>query len=95
MFIMDSKSPPSTHIPLIYTIFLLWLEPIAAFSGTIQAFFTPQPFLAIITPAITDTSASPTAVESLLLAQLGSMYLYFAFIGAVLLRYVGSQRLDI
>lgn len=95
MFTMDSKSPPSTHIPLIYTIFLLWLEPIAAFSGTIHALFKPQLFLAIITPAVTDTSASPTAVESLLLAQLGSMYLYFAFIGAVLLRYIGSQRLDI
>lgn len=92
---MDSKSPPSTHISPIYTIFLLWLEPIAAFSGTIHTLFAPQPFLAIITPAVTDISASPTAVESLLLAQLGSMYLYFAFIGAVLLRYVGSRRLDI
>jgi hypothetical protein len=95
MFTMDSKSSPSTHIPLIYTIFLLWFEPLAAFSGSIQALFMPQPFLAIITPAVTDTSASPTAIESLLLAQLGSMYLYFAFIGAVLLRYVGSQRPDI
>jgi hypothetical protein len=84
-----------SHIPLIYTIFLLWFEPIGAFLATLQTIFTPKPFLAIITPALADIHASPTPVESLLLVQLGSMYLLFAFLGAVLLRYVGSQRLDI
>jgi hypothetical protein len=92
---MAPKPSTSAHVSFIYTIFLLWFEPIAAFLATVQTLFTPKPFLEIITPALADIQASPTPVESLLLVQLGSMYLYFAFTGAVLLRYVGSQRLDI
>jgi hypothetical protein len=92
---MDQKSSTPTHGLLIYKIFLLWFEPFAAASATIQTLFTRKPFLEIITPALADIQASPTPVESLLLVQLGSMYLYAAFVGAVLLRYVGVQRLDI
>jgi hypothetical protein len=95
VIIMDSKSSTPAQVALTYTIFLLWVEPLSTFLGTMQTLFTPKPFLAIITPARADIQASPTPVESLLLVQLGSMYLNFAFVGAVLLRYVGSQRLDI
>ena len=92
---MDPNPSTSTHVSVIYKIFLLWFEPFAAASATVQTLFTPKPFLEIITPARADIQKSPTPVESLLLVQLGSMYLYFAFLSAVLLRYVGSQRLDI
>lgn len=91
---MPPNSSPSALLPLIYTVFLLWLEPIAAILGTVQTIFSPQNFLRIITPAAADIQGSPTPVETLLLVQLGSMYLHFAFIGAVVLRYLLSRRLD-
>lgn len=92
---MAPKSSASNHVSLIYTVFLLWFEPLATFLATIQTLCTPKAFLQMITPALADIRASPTPVESLLLVQLGSMYLYVAFMSAALLRYVGTQRLDI
>jgi len=59
-------------------------EPFAAVGGTYLCLFRPLQFLQ------TTTSTRPlyiTPVESALLAQVGSLYLFFAVCGAFVLRY--------
>jgi hypothetical protein len=88
-------STTSNPIPLPYRLFHLYLEPVFALNGARLAIQTPQTYLQIISPPTYPHPAAPSPVETLLLAQIASLYALFAFNEAVILRYVGPQRLDI
>ncbi|KAK8202650.1 hypothetical protein IWZ01DRAFT_545396 [Phyllosticta capitalensis] len=86
----------AASIPLIYQIFILWLEPIFALNGAYIYVAKPTETLQIITPPpIYPQTLQQTAIETTLMWEVASLYVYFAFIELVILRYVGTARRDI
>lgn len=67
--------------PFIYRFLFLWLEPFAAFSGSIMAIFTPVRYLRVMTP----TGKYEPSMQ-VVLDQLAATYFLFAFNQAVVLR---------
>ena len=94
----DTMPPTTTpHIPWPYTLFLLYIEPLAAFLGAIQAAFLPDVYLSFFTadtiPRLTSyaTNLSPdlTTFNHILqipLDQLAACYVLFAWNQAITLR---------
>lgn len=74
-------SPPHT-IPLFYTIFFTWLDPLICLWGAYMDFFLPTLVLSSHIPAPT-----PDIGHSMILKQRGGGMLNFGIISAVLLRY--------
>ena len=78
-----STTPSLTHIPLLYRLFFLYIEPISAILGASYAALAPATYLNLLTlnsqpltPPFIPT-ALPTQV-SISLAQLANLYLLFA-----------------
>lgn len=82
-------------IPFLYRLFFLYLEPLFAINGARLAIFHGSQYLKIIAPPNYPHPPSPTPNESLLLVQIASLYMLFAFAEGVLLRHVGQTRRDI
>ncbi|KAL1866273.1 hypothetical protein Plec18167_009113 [Paecilomyces lecythidis] len=82
-------------IPFLYRLFFLYLEPLFAINGARLAVFHGSHYLKIIAPPNYPHPETPTPNEGLLLAQIASLYLLFAFAEGVLLRHVGQARRDI
>ena len=71
-------------IPFFYRLFLCTLEPIGAVGGTLQAHFTPHPFITLqFKPGIVFTV---TPELQMVLTQEASLYLFFAAIETITLR---------
>lgn len=82
-------------IPFFYRFFFLYLEPFFAINGARLAIFHGSHYLKIISPPNYPHPPTPTPNECLLLVQIASLYLLFAFAEGVLLRHVGQKRRDI
>ncbi|KAB2569618.1 hypothetical protein DIS24_g11956 [Lasiodiplodia hormozganensis] len=83
-------------IPLIYRAFFTVLEPIFALNGAYIYVAEPTKTLQIITPPpLHAQTLHQTPIETMLLWQVASLYVLFAFVELVVLRYVGSQRKDV
>ncbi|KAK7532505.1 uncharacterized protein J3D65DRAFT_606389 [Phyllosticta citribraziliensis] len=86
----------AASVPLVYRVYMLWLEPVFAVIGAYLYIFTPTDALQIITPPpLHPQTLQQTPIEKLLMWEVASLYVYFAFIEFVVLRYVGSERRDI
>ncbi|KAF2876260.1 hypothetical protein BDV95DRAFT_560331 [Massariosphaeria phaeospora] len=75
---MASQLP---HIPLVYRVFLLWLEPLMAFNGAILCHFNAPWFLATMSAAAVYKPDSQVIFD-----QLAATYTLFAFNEAFVLR---------
>lgn len=76
------------RIALIYTIYFLYFEPIIAFLGGIYGFTNPDQVILGATPPILLSSASApiTPLIKLLVSQVSSLYLLFAWNQGIILR---------
>ncbi|KAK3486102.1 uncharacterized protein B0T23DRAFT_246072 [Neurospora hispaniola] len=91
---MAPTSPTATAsatatIPFLYRIILLYIEPLFAINGAFMVFFQPAKYAAMMTRA----SVPYDAPSQYLYTQIGSGWLYFAFIQAVILRLYDDLRL--
>ncbi|KAH7059004.1 hypothetical protein B0J12DRAFT_380748 [Macrophomina phaseolina] len=98
---MAAKSKPTTTkpspIPLPYRLFFTWIEPLSALFGAYLYLFAPTFLLPslIPTPLHPLLASGPSPVETMLLWQVGSLYIVFFFVEFVFLRYAGSGRPDV
>jgi hypothetical protein len=79
--------PTMPTIPLPYTVFFLWVEPVATLIGAFFAAFRPRDYLELTHAASSPTKllAVPTS-ELVVLQQLGNLYTVFALLEAFVLR---------
>jgi hypothetical protein len=85
---MAPKSQKPITISLLYRIYFLYFEPLAALGGTYLAFFSPQRYLEGTTP-LTALPANYTTISPLtqmLLTNIGSLYALFAINEGIILR---------
>lgn len=75
---------PKVHIPTIYRILLLYVEPALAVQGAVMCAWSPLWYLSVMTPHATDDLYHPTL--QVIFNQLSATYLLFAFNQAVVLR---------
>lgn len=75
-------------ISIIYRIYFLWFEPLAAFVGAIAGFINPTQIIVGTTPtALFPAASAPvTPLSKMLVAQVCSLYLLFAWNQAIVLR---------
>lgn len=71
--------------PLVYRIFFLYIEPLAAVLGAYYAFFEPREYLQL-TNAASAPSVSVPQSTTIILNQLSNLYLLFAINEALVLR---------
>lgn len=91
---MAPKSPFITRIALIYKIWFLYFEPVAALGGTYLCIFNPDRFLSgtMPLPAYLSfaTSSGPsvpiTPLLRMMLINIGALYALFAIVEGVVLR---------
>ncbi|TVY67486.1 hypothetical protein LSUE1_G008350 [Lachnellula suecica] len=87
-----SKSNPNTlltsRISLVYGIYFLYFEPIAALGGTYLCFLDPERFLAgtVPVPALTAAPVPLTPVLQMMLRNIGCLYGLFAINEGIVLR---------
>ncbi|KAI9806222.1 MAG: hypothetical protein M1825_006337 [Sarcosagium campestre] len=90
---MASVSTAGSKLPLPYTIFFLFIEPIATLVGAFYAYFRPLVYLhlthATSAPA---TLASVPLSSHIVLTQLANLYFCFALNEAVVLRATSDLR---
>lgn len=89
-----SNEPAS--FPLLYRAFFLYIEPVATALGFIYAFFAPSLYLHMTMPSpislATGVVPEATTLETIVLNQLGNMYLAFAFNEAIVLRATSDRK---
>lgn len=82
------------QLPLIYTIFFLFLEPISALVGAYYSYFDQAAYLNLLdasshvsgADSTTSSAAASTLGTSVALSQLANMYFFFALNEAIVLR---------
>ena len=78
------------HIPWPYTLFYLYLEPLFAFLGSLQAAFIPAQYLTFFTPRthplISTNSQITHSIFQVPLDQVAACYVLFAWNEAITLR---------
>lgn len=87
--VKDHSMPLTNNVPLLYRLFFLYIEPIGALVGALQAHFTPTDFL------VTFIQAPPIPVQlqhQIVFDQLAATYFLFAFNEAVVLRSTHDLR---
>ncbi|KAK4460172.1 hypothetical protein QBC42DRAFT_272988 [Cladorrhinum samala] len=77
-------------LPVLYRLFFLLVEPLAALVGAYFAFFDQKTYLEL-THAASSTSHIPTGT-SIVLSQLANLYLFFAINEALVLRSTSDLR---
>lgn len=75
------------HIPLLYRVFVLWLEPAMAFNGAILCHFNPTFFLYTMS-----ATAKYSPSSQVIFDQLAATYVLFAFNEAIVLRITSDLR---
>lgn len=75
------------HVPLVYIVFFLFLEPFFALTGAVLAHFDAPSFLNTFSESAVYTPASQVIFD-----QLAATYVLFAFNQAVLLRVAKDLR---
>jgi hypothetical protein len=91
---MAPTTPFIARIALIYRIWFLYLEPLAALGGTYLSIFNPDRFLSgtLPLPTYLSIASSPngsvpiTPLLELLLTNIGALYLLFAINEGIVLR---------
>jgi hypothetical protein len=95
---MAPKSPFITRIALIYKVWFLYFEPVAALAGTYLCLFKPDRFLSGTMPlpaylAATSGSSVPiTPLLRMMLINIGVLYALFAITEGVVLRLTKEKR---
>ncbi|PNS20108.1 Tryprostatin B 6-hydroxylase [Sphaceloma murrayae] len=89
---MATTSAASTHLPLIYRLFFLYIEPVATAVGAYYAQFDQTAYLSMTVPSLTSNLLGPSKVESIVLTQLANMYFVFALNEALVLRATSSRQ---
>ncbi|CAK4031501.1 Tryprostatin B 6-hydroxylase [Lecanosticta acicola] len=87
--------PPSvTPLPSLYTIFFLYIEPIATALGAYYAHFRQDDYMHMTWPtAATATATAPVSTgQSIVLTQLANLYFVFALNEALVLRCTTDRR---
>lgn len=85
--------PGAYHIPLLYRLFLLYIEPVSTVVGAIYAHFFPLIYL-----QLTDAASAPSSPDSIplgsriVLSQLANLYLAFTLNEALVLRVTDDIR---
>ncbi|KAF2484189.1 hypothetical protein BDY17DRAFT_323059 [Neohortaea acidophila] len=88
-----STSHRSDPLPFLYTLFFLYIEPVATASGAYMAHLQQSEYLALTWPSLRATTfGGVTAPESIVLTQLANMYAAFALSEALVLRSTTDRR---
>lgn len=72
------------ELPLVYRLFFLFIEPVSALVGAYYAHVRPETYL-----SLTHAASAPSSIPlgtSIVLSQLGNLYLFFAINEALVLR---------
>lgn len=78
------KTSSGRHLPQIYELFFLWIEPLSALVGAYYAHFKPEQYL-----QLTHAGSAPSSIPlgtRVALSQLGNLYAFFALNEALVLR---------
>lgn len=88
-----SQAQAGFSLPLPYTLFFLFLEPISALLGAFYAHFHQSTYLILLSSGPSADLQTDVAVEtSVALSQLANMYLFFALNEALVLRATSDIR---
>jgi hypothetical protein len=85
-------SMATTHIPLYYRLFFLYIEPLSALLGAIAAGAYPGNYLALTEHTAADDVIPLPLGMHVSLRQLANMYLLFTLNEALVLRVTSDQR---
>ncbi|CAK7266549.1 hypothetical protein SEPCBS119000_002087 [Sporothrix epigloea] len=94
----ETKKPTpvtaSIHLPAVYRLFFLFIEPVSALAGAYFAYFRQNDYL-----NMTHAASAPAAaglgipiVSNVVLSQLSNLYLLFAINEALVLRTTADRR---
>lgn len=88
---MAPKAGPTkdfvSRISIIYRVYFLWFEPLAALAGTYLCFFDPEYFINVTVPSPALAAAYPvTPVLQMMMQNLGCLYALFAINEGIVLR---------
>ena len=90
---MAPKSSQSVaSIPWLYTLFFLYIEPVATAAGAYAAHFTQSLYMRLTYTSPTAAFQAVTTTESIVLTQLANLYLVFAINEALVLRCTNDRR---
>lgn len=87
-----AASSSVSHLPLVYRLFFLYIEPVATAVGAYYAHFRQNDYLQMTYPTPHAVIMGPSIRESIVLSQLANMYAVFAFNEALVLRSTSSIR---
>ena len=80
-------------MPWIYSLFFLYIEPVATLAGAVYAHFLQAEYMHMTYPTIASSAALDVSTgESIVLTQLANMYLAFALNEALVLRATTDRR---
>ncbi|EMF17569.1 uncharacterized protein SEPMUDRAFT_146553 [Sphaerulina musiva SO2202] len=85
---MTPRNPSVQPLPLPYTLFFLWIEPISTLVGAYFAHFQQQKYLDDTIPSGLGVSTR----ESIVLSQLANLYFAFTLNEALVLRATRDRR---
>lgn len=88
----SNSSSPSPTRPLLYTLFFLYIEPIATAAGAYYAFFQQQKYLDLTYQTTAFATPGVSTREQIILLQLANLYLVFALNEALVLRATDNVR---
>ena len=91
--VQDARMTPEriVHLPILYRLFFLWIEPLSTIVGAFYAHFLPQVYLELTHAASAPTALVPVGTR-VALTQLANLYLAFAINEALVLRSSSDVR---
>lgn len=87
-----SGSRSVAPLPLIYSLFFLYIEPFSTAVGAYFAFFRQDEYMRLTYPSATAAVFGVTTTESIVLSQLANMYFVFALNEALVLRATNDRH---
>lgn len=85
-------SPTTTTIPLAYTLFFHWIEPVATAIGAYYAHFLPATYMSLTQNLAIGLPPTVSTREQIVLTQLANLYFVFALNEALVLRCTSDRR---
>lgn len=90
---MPPKASQSVaHLPWIYSLFFLYIEPVATAAGAWAAHFAQDMYMRLTYSSPTAAVLGVTTTESIVLTQLANLYFVFALNEALVLRATNDRR---
>ena len=89
---MASAEKKASQLPVIYRLFFLLIEPLAALVGAYYAHFLQDEYLTMTHVDSAPAAAAVPTGTSVVLSQLANLYLLFAVNEAIVLRSTGDRR---